>query len=740
MTVLTTDSTTASTGSVRPEILAPAGQPDAFLAAVAAGADAVYAGLKHFSARMQADNFAVKELAALSGYAREKGVKTYLALNTMLKPGDLDAAGRMLDRVAKAVQPAGVIVQDLGAVQLLRQIEFPGEIHLSTLAAVSPMAGLRVAKEMGVRRVVLAREFHVDEMKAMDTAAAELDMDLEAFVHGALCFCVSGRCYWSSYMGGKSGLRGRCVQPCRRRYSGKGVHGSASEGGRVFSCLDLSLDVLAKTLLQFPRIKAWKIEGRKKGPHYAFYAVTAYKMLRDHSDDPAARKEALAILERALGRQGSHALFLPQKPHQPLPEAGEESAVASGLLAGRVTHTNEGGAYLAPRMPLLKGDLLRVGSEDDSWHQTIPIRKAIPKGGRLDIRPAVAKLRPAPAAEAGPSGKPGESGKSGKPGESGKAGKFGKSSPLKRKGLGKNARPFHPRGRRPGPRLPPKGTPVYLVDRREPELASRLGSMRAELAERREPAGVTSDFEPHMPAAAGRPKGTVNLIVQRALAAGKQTERGVKGLWMTPFTPEKCSPTLYPKIWWWLPPVIWPEEEESWKKALHKLVRDGGRRIVCNAPWQIGLLPDLGKVKPVAGPFCNLANPLALEEMRALGFDMAVVSPELGGEDILALPAQSPLPLGIVVSGYWPVGVTRYRSPLVNPQEPLSSPKGETFFTRPYGPLSWIFPAWPLDITARTEALEDAGYGVFIHLKEPQPRRVETPGRSSQFNWELGML
>ncbi|GAB7080332.1 peptidase U32 family protein [Megalodesulfovibrio paquesii] len=711
--------------STPPEILAPAGQADSFLAAVAAGADAVYAGLKHFSARMQADNFAVKELATLSGYAREKGVKTYLALNTLLKPGDLDAAGRMLDRVARAVEPEGIIVQDLGAVQLLRQIGFPGEIHLSTLAAVSPAVGLKVAKDMGVRRAVLAREFHVDEMKQMDAAAAELDMDLEAFIHGALCFCVSGRCYWSSYMGGKSGLRGRCVQPCRRRYAGKGVHGAAAEDGRVFSCLDLSLDVLVKTLLQFPRIKAWKIEGRKKGPHYVFYAVTAYKMLRDHGDDPAARKEALAILERALGRQGSHALFLPQKPHQPLPEAGAEEAVASGRLAGRVTHTNEGGAYLAPRLPLLKGDLLRVGSEDNSWHQTILIRKAIPKGGRLDIRPAPPpKDKPAAATPPKQGDKPG-----------GRAG-----AALKRKDQGQARRPFPPRGRRVGPRLPPKGTPVYLVDRREPELASRLGSMRAELAQRREPASVTSTFEPQVPPPAPRPKGAVNIIVQRALAAGKQTERGVKGLWMTPFTPEKCSPTLYPKIWWWLPPVIWPEEEESWKKALHKLVRDGGRRIVCNAPWQIGLLPEIGKVKPVAGPFCNLSNALALEEMRGLGFDMAIVSPELSGEDLLALPAQSPLPLGIVVSGNWPVGVTRYKSPLIKPQEPLTSPKGETFFTRPYGPLTWVFPAWPLDLTARVEALEQAGYGVFIHLREPQPKRVDTPGRSSQFNWELGML
>lgn len=717
----------------RPDILAPAGQPDSFLAALAAGADAVYAGLKHFSARMQADNFAVKELARFAALGRDKGVKTYVALNTMLKPGDLDAAGRLLDRVAQAVRPDGIIVQDPGAVALLKQIAFEGEIHLSTLAAVSPMAGLETAKEMGARRVVLAREFHVDEIKAMQAAAEELDIDLEAFVHGALCFCVSGRCYWSSYMGGKSGLRGRCVQPCRRRYSGKGAakggggagSGPGKDGGRVFSCTDLSLDILAKTLLQFPRIKAWKIEGRKKGPHYVFYAVTAYKMLRDHSDDPAARKEAVAILERALGRQGSHGLFLPQNPHQPLAEKGEEAAVASGMLAGRVALTPEGGAFFSPRFPLLKGDLLRIGAEDDSWHQTIPIRKAIPKAGRLDIRPAAPKVKK-PHAPLPPGAKAAQSPK-------------GKGQAAKGKGQGKQ-RPFYPRS---GPRLPPKGAPVYLIDRREAELASRLGSMQVELEKQVAPGGVSSEFEAVLPPPAFRPTKVATLNVQRALASGKRQERGVQGLWMTPFTPAKCSPTLYSKIWWWLPPVIWPEEEEAWKKALYKLVRDGGRRIVCNAPWQLGLLPPDhvgGKVKPVAGPFCNLSNALAIGEMQSLGFDMAIISPELGQEEILALPSQSPLPLGIVVSGAWPVGVTRYKSPFITPQEPLISPKGEAFFTRAYGPLSWIYPAWPLDLSEHQEALEQSGYGLFINLKEPRPRSLDEPARSSPFNWEHGVV
>ena len=122
--------------------------------------------------------------------------------------------------------------------------------------------------------MVLPRELSIDEIRQMDEEAPE-DMDFEMFVHGALCWCVSGRCYWSSYLGGKSGLRGRCVQPCRRIYKQKGRE------GRFFSCQDLSIDVLVKTLAEIPHIRSLKIEGRKKGPHYVYHVVTAYRMLLD---------------------------------------------------------------------------------------------------------------------------------------------------------------------------------------------------------------------------------------------------------------------------------------------------------------------------------------------------------------------------------------------------------------------------------------------------------------------------
>ena len=179
---------------------------------------------------------------------------------------------------------------------LAKQVGFTGEIHLSTLANVSHPAGLEIAKKLGAHRVVVPRELNLDEVKAMAEACPK-GLDLEIFVHGALCHCVSGRCYWSSYLGGKSGLRGRCVQPCRRLYRQE-----KENPARLFSCTDLSLDLLTKPLLEMPKVAAWKIEGRKKGPHYVFYTVKAYQILRDNPKDAKAKKMAMDLLEQALGR------------------------------------------------------------------------------------------------------------------------------------------------------------------------------------------------------------------------------------------------------------------------------------------------------------------------------------------------------------------------------------------------------------------------------------------------------
>ena len=196
-------------------------------------------------------------------------------------------------------------------------------------------------------------------------------------MHGALCYSVSGRCYWSSFLGGRSGLRGRCVQPCRRQYRQR------NDARRHFSCMDLSHDVLVKVLGTIPQVRTWKIEGRKKGPHYVYYTVRAYRMLRDEGHDPQKKREALQLLEQSLGRPATHYRFLPQRPQTPLQPG---TPTGSGLLVGTVKGPAHS-PYIAPRQPLLAGDVLRVGYEDDAGHAIVRVRQPVGRNGRLPFRP-----------------------------------------------------------------------------------------------------------------------------------------------------------------------------------------------------------------------------------------------------------------------------------------------------------------------------------------------------------------
>ncbi len=654
----------------KPEILAPAGDTACFLAALAAGADAVYVGLKHFSARMQADNFSVKELSRLAELARAKDRKIYVAMNSLLKPGDLEAAGRLIDRLGRHVRPHALIVQDLGAVELARQVGFAGEVHLSTLANVSHPAGLRVARELGVQRVILPRELSLDEVKSMAAACPE-GLALEMFVHGALCYCVSGRCWWSSFMGGKSGLRGRCVQPCRRNYK------RGSSKGRFFSCQDLSLDVLTKPLLEVPKVRSWKIEGRKKGPHYVYYTVAAYKLLRDAPDDPKAKKEAQSLLGQALGRPATHFAFLPQRPHNP---TDNKQGTDSGMTAGKVIRGLKGGHILKTRSELIPGDLIRVGCEDEPWHNIVKISRRVPKGGSLDLR-----LR---------------------------SGRF-----------------------------PPSGVLAFLVDRREPGLVKLLAQWGRELDAIRTLPDTASSFVFRPPKPFSAPSKPFQMMLRPNLPQGKAGKAGGKpALWLSPATVDRVSKTLYSRIWWWLPPVLWPDQEDKWSRLVGGAVRNGARHFVLNAPWQLELLRGASKVSATAGPFCNTANSAALAVLERMGFQSAVVAPELSGPELLALPSQSPLPLGIVLQGAWPLGVSRIKPNAVKQGEPLFSPKGEVHYSRTYGGNTWIYPNRPLDLTGHKQELEQAGYAFYIHIEEPLPSNVPEAGRSSSFNWDVELL
>ena len=666
-------------GPFRPELLAPAGDMPAALAAFAAGADALYLGLKHFSARMQAENFSTTDLAALADLAHAEGRRIYVAMNTLVKPDEPSQAYRLVKRLATDAAPDALIIQDPAMLDLARQAGFTGELHLSTLANVTHPKALLAARAAGAARVIIPRELSFDEITLMNDACPD-GLDLELFVHGALCYCVSGRCWWSSYMGGKSGLRGRCVQPCRRVYAQQG------RTGRYFSCLDLSLDVLAARLAALPRIRSWKIEGRKKSPHYVYYVTSAYRLLRDEPGNPDARKEAQRILGLALGRTGTTARFVEGRKEAVTAPRGAHTS--SGLLAGKVTGSREEGYAMLPRVDMLPRDYLRIGYEDEPWHATLSVPAAVPAGQAFALR--------------------------------------------------------LPRGKYPKP-----GTPVFLIDRKEEELSALIAEWTRDLARCRNTGRKRADvagLEPAMPPPLkGTGRKALDIRVQGALPHGKEGKAGVRpgaamGLWLSPKALKEVSRTLYGRISWWLPPVIWPDEEALWQRLISGALRNGGRHFVLNAPWQTGFFPNPKGLSLTAGPFCNVANAPALGVLKAMGFDAAVVSPELGEKDLLALPGRSPLPLGIVLSGFWPVGITRHSAEGVKAQESFASPKGEEFWLRRYGGNIWIYPVWPLDLAVHRPALERAGYTTFIHMEEHPPKGVETSRRVSEFNWKVDVL
>lgn len=260
------------------------------IAAVRSGADAVYVGAKLFSARSGAHNFDDSELAECVRYCHQRGVKVHLALNTLLFEDEMDEALATAERAARADIDA-VIVQDMGLAQLLRRVIPDLPLHASTQMSVHTPYGARALYEMGFERVVLSRELSLTEIKEIRDFCPEVE--LEVFVHGALCMCVSGQCYFSSMLGGRSANRGMCAQPCRlpMRFGGSDHALSLKDNG--------SLGYLRE--LQAIGVASAKIEGRMKRPEYVAAATAAAVQARDNG---AIDREAEERLRSVFSRTG----------------------------------------------------------------------------------------------------------------------------------------------------------------------------------------------------------------------------------------------------------------------------------------------------------------------------------------------------------------------------------------------------------------------------------------------------
>ena len=274
------------------ELLSPAGSPEAVIAAVQNGADAVYLGFGDYNARRGAKNFTGEEFEKAARYCRVRGCKVYATLNTLVNDREIEGAVHCA-RMAAKYGADGIIIQDVGLIRVLRDALPDLPLHASTQMSIHNLAGAEAAAQMGLTRVVLARELSLEQIRFITKNAS---VETEIFIHGALCFCHSGQCYMSALIGRRSGNRGMCAQPCRMQYS---------LGGRMDdyplslkdNCLISRLDEIEEA-----GVACIKIEGRMKRPEYTAIVTDIYHRAMKEHRQPT--KEEMEMLENAFSRNG----------------------------------------------------------------------------------------------------------------------------------------------------------------------------------------------------------------------------------------------------------------------------------------------------------------------------------------------------------------------------------------------------------------------------------------------------
>ncbi|HEX8310822.1 MAG TPA: U32 family peptidase, partial [Chthoniobacteraceae bacterium] len=263
------------------ELLAPAGNWECVRAAVANGADAVYFGLPRFNARLRADNFQDEELGEVVAFCHRHGVKAYVAFNTLVFTSELDGAAEQL-RICNRAGVDALIVQDVGLIRLAAEITPELPIHASTQMTITSPEGVEFARELGIRRAVLARELSLRELAKFDPPEGQPRLPLEVFVHGALCVAYSGQCLTSESLGQRSANRGECAQACRMPYE-LVVDGAVKDLGTrryLLSPQDLAAVNELPRLLELG-VTSFKIEGRLKSPEYVAAVCQVYRKALD---------------------------------------------------------------------------------------------------------------------------------------------------------------------------------------------------------------------------------------------------------------------------------------------------------------------------------------------------------------------------------------------------------------------------------------------------------------------------
>ncbi|MBM6724484.1 U32 family peptidase [Pseudoflavonifractor phocaeensis] len=354
------------------ELLAPAGSMEAVAAAVQNGADAVYLGYGDFNARRNAKNFSQEEFAAAVSYCHVRGTKVYLTLNTLLTDRELPRAAEFAAQ-ASALGADAVLVQDMGVVRLLRQVAPDLPVHASTQMTLHNLDGVKMAAELGMTRAVLSRELSRDQIEYI---CQRSPIEIEVFAHGALCMCYSGQCFLSSVIGGRSGNRGLCAQPCRLKYG----WGDKADSNPL-SLKDLSLAGHLRELRKMG-VACVKLEGRMKRPEYVAVVTGIYSRAIKENREPTA--EELEQLRAAFSRQGfTQGYYLDQQGPDMFGVREEEKEPKELFAMARNTYQS-GEAQRVPvtfYAMLRPGEPTHVGVEDPQG-RVVTVEGQVPETAR----------------------------------------------------------------------------------------------------------------------------------------------------------------------------------------------------------------------------------------------------------------------------------------------------------------------------------------------------------------------
>lgn len=365
------------------ELLAPVGKFENALAAIENGANAIFVGGKVFNARQFADNFEEDELEKIIDYCKLRGVKTHITVNTLIKDQEIDELMTYLKKLARLKVDA-VIVQDLGVAYLVKTY-FPDiELHASTQMSAHSIEDVQFLKNFGFKRVVLARELQLEEVKAIKE---QVDIEIETFIHGALCYSYSGQCLFSSQIGGRSGNRGRCAQPCRMGYSLLKGEEEVISSTYLLSPKDLCTLSFLPELIACG-IDSFKIEGRMKSPEYVASVTQVYRKYIDLAlKDPEHYKveaKDMEMLQSIFNRGGfSQGYYFKKAGADMLTEKTPKNI---GLRIGYVVKYDKKTkmATIHTNKTLNPGDGLEIWNKKK--HTGTGISKVYPAGEQFTIR------------------------------------------------------------------------------------------------------------------------------------------------------------------------------------------------------------------------------------------------------------------------------------------------------------------------------------------------------------------